>query len=243
MISEPLRRQQDIVRLIARWGIVPYFAGEIEGFSIEEHASPECWFPEGTVEGIWEWKGPIIMEADCAYGKFYRQKACFVSMDLFPDLVNYRRSLCEPTKDERQMLEVLTAHESLLSKELKRLCGYTEQRQRRSPLEVMAEQADPGLARRLRSATSPRRQSFDAAIGRLQMGGRVVIADFEYNYDRQGRRYGWGVARYCTPEAFFGPERLAVDRTPEASAERLLTHLRKLLPHASEKQLLRIVEG
>ena len=39
-----------------------------------------------------------------------------------------------------------------------------------------------------------------------------MIADFEYNIDRHGNPYGWGVARYTTPEALYGP--LNVDRTP-----------------------------
>lgn len=238
-----IHRQEDIVKLIREWGIVPFFTGEIEGFSIEENASEECWFPEGTVEGVWEWKGPIILESDCAYGKFYRQKACFISMDLFPDFLNYRRSRFSPTPDESQLLVTLEEHESLLSKELKRLCGYCKAHEKRSPLELLAEKEQRSLARRIRMASAPRRESFDVAISRLQMGGRVLIADFEYNYDRQGRRYGWGVARYCTPEAFFGPERLLVGRTPEESGKRILDHLRHLLPQASERQLLRFLEG
>ena len=37
------------------------------------------------------------------------------------------------------------------------------------------------------------------------MEKRLVIADFEYSIDRHDNRYGWGIARYTTPETLYGP--------------------------------------
>ena len=31
------------------------------------------------------------------------------------------------------------------------------------------------------------------------MGTWLVVADFEYRYDKKGEPYGWGIARYTTP--------------------------------------------
>lgn len=239
MLRQTLQSPEDIEQLIAQWGFLPFFAGEIDGFSIEEHAAAECWFPDDSVEGVWEWKGPVIVEGDCAYGKFYQQKACFVSMEWFPDFMNYRRSLFKPTTDEKRLLNTLREHRSLLSKELKRLCGYVRPREKRAanPLEKALRKETNSVVRKPRSA----RPSFDTAITRLQMGAQVVTADFEYQYDKQGKRYGWGVTRYCTPEDFFGEERLICRRSPRESRQRLYEHLQKLLPKATERQLNNII--
>lgn len=36
------------------------------------------------------------------------------------------------------------------------------------------------------------------------MQGYVVTTNFEYATDKTGNPYGWGLARYATPEAAFG---------------------------------------
>ena len=238
LISSP----DDVERLVAERGFLPFFAGEIIDFSLEEVTPQQLWFPDDKERddryGVWDWKGQVIIEGDCAYGKFYQQKACFISMEWFPDFVNYRRSTHTLSADETIILNTLKERKSLLSKELKRLSGYVVRRQPRI--------VNP-VARAANTMKEPRpkstRQSFDTAITRLQMSGHVVTADFEYNYDRQGRRYGWGVARYCTPEDFFGPERIDVNRTPEESRQRLTHFLTQSLPQATPKQIEQIVLG
>ena len=62
-----------------------------------------------------------------------------------------------------------------------------------------------------------------------------------YPTDRHGNRYGWGWALLTTPEHLFSPAACQCPRTPEESLERLLTHLRKLLPQATEKQLVKLI--
>ncbi|MBR1686981.1 MAG: hypothetical protein IJ710_00410 [Prevotella sp.] len=229
----------DIGRLISERGFLPFFAGGIPDFSLEEVTPPELWFPDDTIEGVWEWKGRVILDNDCAYGKFYQQKACFVSMEWFPHLANYRRSCYRLTADEQRLLATLAEHHSLLSKELKRLCGYVKPRQPHSsnPLDKVLTAETRAAVRQER----PRRQSFDTAITRLQMAAYVVTADFEYLYDKQGRRYGWGVARYCTPEDFFGPERMQVDCSPAASRRLLETHLHSRFPQMTDADVQRVL--
>ena len=34
---------------------------------------------------LWKWKGPIVTEGRCVYGKFFAGKAGFVSKDCWPD--------------------------------------------------------------------------------------------------------------------------------------------------------------
>ncbi len=53
--------------------------------------------------------------------------------------------------------------------------------------------------------------------------------------------YGWGIARYTTPEHLFGAEALRCDRTPEESAERILEKLAREIPDATDAQLREIL--
>ena len=223
-------------------GFLPFFTNEIPQFSIEELCPSELWYHDTGFENgtllwaAWEWKGPAIVEGDLAYGKFFRGKAGFVSMEWFPDFVNVRRATAALTDVERAMLELLRSRGSLLSGEIKREMGLTKPKTpRQTPLAKVLEKETP------RPRQRSGRENFETSITRLQMSTHVVTADFEYRYDRTGRRYGWGIARYCTPEDFFGADRLACPRTPEESRARILAHLRQILPQASDRVLDRLI--
>ena len=66
-----------------------------------------------------------------------------------------------------------------------------------------------------------------------------VIADFDYNLDSHGRSYGWGVARYTTPEALYGSLLVnsASHSSPEASYAKLKQTLQTAFPDVPEKTL------
>ena len=82
---------EDLVDLIRDVGFVPFFSNEIEGFSIEEHINPALWYDSGDTWEAWDWKGPVIRKTKCAYGKFFKGKAMYISAKWFPDFANYRR--------------------------------------------------------------------------------------------------------------------------------------------------------
>lgn len=186
-----LKSPADIEARCAELGFLPFFRCGIPGFSVEEMVAPEYWFTDE--EGAWEWKGPVIREGHCAYGKLFARKAGFVSRKWLPDLTNYRRSRpLAPNED--------------------------------TPTSKVAEDE---------------KISLDPILTRLQMEMRLVIADFEYNVDRRGNRYGWGIARYTAPETFYGP--LRVERTPTESFERIYEHLRRLFPNTTESKLLKLI--
>ncbi|MBQ4245228.1 MAG: hypothetical protein II702_09965, partial [Clostridia bacterium] len=84
-----IETKQDLIDAVNDYGFVPLFRNSVPGFSVEEHVSRRAWF--SSEEGVWEWKGPVIRETGCAYGKFFENKAVFVSRECFPDLANYRR--------------------------------------------------------------------------------------------------------------------------------------------------------
>lgn len=237
-----LRSAADVERLALEWGFLPLFKNGIEGFSIEEHTPDDLWFADDA-DGPWEWKGPVIRGWQCAYGRIFDGKAGFVSLQWLPDLINWRRSCCpigDATPDDsgcsrrRTVYDTLVAHESLLSKELKALCGFTRNRRPRTDGAKLLDRmvAHPG-----------RGEGFDTVMGHLQMGTWVFIADFEYALDRHNHPYGWGLARYATPEALYGDGITdAGGRSPAESRRRMLVHLRQLLPGASDAQLSRMLD-
>lgn len=218
-----IRGKADLVRAVERFGFVPFFKNRILGFSIAEHCAPETWFSDE--EGIWEWKGPVVRETGCAYGKFFENKAVFISREWFPDFANYRRNgydfdaLWEDGKArhaDKALYDLLSTHAPVTSRALKDLGGYGREG----------------------------RRGFDASISRLQALGYVLISDFVYDLDRKGNPYGWGVAEYSTPERWLDVDftQNVYRRSPEESFERILTHLKTILPFADEAALRRILK-
>ena len=225
-----VQTKQDLEDAIGEYGIVPYFRCSIPGFSLEEHCPPRVLFSDGE-EDTWAWKGPVIRETGCAYGKFFEKKAAYVSRELFPDLANYRRDGYDfdaryddglARFQDKQLFDLLEERSPVLSKEL-RLAG--------------------GYAYSGRGQSAEGRKGFDASIARLQEQCYVIISDFVYTLDKQGRPRGWGVAEYTTPERFWGErfrERVYA-REPEESRARLLEHLARLFPQAGEAALTRFL--
>ena len=75
------------------------------------------------------------------------------------------------------------------------------------------------------------------------MGAYVCIADFEYQVSRQGEPYGWGVARYCTPEAMYEIDWQAAvgGRTPRQSRRRMADWLLGLFPGADQRKVEKLI--
>lgn len=218
-----INNEEELAKLVSEVGFLPFFKNTIEGFSIEECTPSKLWFSD-ELEGPWEWKGPVARRRDCIYGKFFSGRAGFVSLDWAPDFINFRRNGYDfdaryddglaPAKD-KFLYDTVTEHGELLSKELKRLCHYGK----------------------------GGNKGFDSIVTRLQMQSYLVIADFEYMRDKAGNAYGWGVAKYAAPEYILGAEKVkeAYAREPEESGRRIMEYLSKLLPHASEKQLAKLL--
>ena len=217
---------EELKTLIDETGFVPFFANEIKGFSLEEHIAPGCWYDdaENGFWPAWEWKGPVIRETGCAYGKFLRGKAMYISPKWFPDFANHRRDGYDfdarfedglaPFYD-RELFDLLEANAPIMSKQLKKAGGYGKNG----------------------------RKGFDTVMTRLQKQCYVIISDFRYAVDRYGNEYGWGVAEYSTPEKIMGKSftDAVYKRTPEESYARVLRQFKKILPGTDEKKIERIL--
>ena len=223
MSYQTIDRPEAILDEVERLGFYPFFENEIPGFSIGEHTPPRLWFSD-TEEGPWEWKGPIARSRRCLYGKFFKGRAGFISREWYPVFANYRRNGYDfdalyddgfASYKDKQVYDTLAASGSVLSRDLKRLCGY-------------GKDGNKG---------------FETVITRLQMECYVVTADFEYARDRWGKPYGWGLARLSTPEQVLGEDFMAeaYREDPEVSRQRVYEHLLKTVPGATEKQLARVL--
>ena len=61
-----INSKTDLINAINEFGFLPFFANSIEGFSIEEHITRDCWYDsDDGVWNAWEWKGPVIRETGC----------------------------------------------------------------------------------------------------------------------------------------------------------------------------------
>ena len=72
----------------------------------------------------------------------------------------------------------------------------------------------------------------------------ICIADFVYMKDKFGQTYGWGVAKYSTPENLFGYEYVtsAYQREPNESKEKIVEHLHRVLPDVAKEQILKLIK-
>ena len=220
---EKIRCPQDIIRLTEKFGFLPFFRNSVRGLSVEEHTPPELWF--GSEDGPWEFKGPCARSKSVVYGKFFGGKAAFISLDIFPDFANFRRDgydfdsrydMGMASRKDLNVYDAVSRYGDILSKKLKSVCGFTK---------------------------SGGEKGFDGIITRLQTETYICISDFEYMIDKHGRQYGWGVARYSTPEALFGYDFVTSEykTEPEISRERVIKRLSKAIPDVSEGAISKIV--
>ena len=219
--SRQIWSASQLMEYIQEIGFLPLLDSGIYGYSAEEVVDDECRYVVFSDGGwdwpLWKWKGPIVQEGNCVYGKFFASKAGFISLEWWPDFCNYRRSK-HPTPEEGSIEEAilltLQEHGSLITRELRAACGFNGPKMR---------------------------SRFDSYITRLQMACRIITEDFVYPHDRHGKEYGWGWSLLTTPEQLLGRDVCHCERSPEESYERLLAHFQQILPRASHKQIERLI--
>ena len=204
------------------YGILPLFKNSIPGYSVEEHADPSVWFSGD--DDVWAWKGPVIRNTGCAYGKFIGGKAVFISKEWFPDFANWRRDGYDfdarfddelASYDDKKLFDLVDKMAPVISRKLKKEGNY-------------------GKAGN---------KGFETIITRLQAQGYILISDFVYLKDKHGSSYGWGLAEYSTPEKLFGSEfrKTVYACEPEESYRRILKHVCSLVPECDPKDIERFL--
>lgn len=212
----------DLIDCVQEIGFLPLLESGIRGYAAESLMAEECrftQFDDGSWEWpLWQWKGSVVRDGNCVYGKFFAGKAGFISRAWWPDFCNWRRSQhLEPEEGsiEDIILATLREHGSMITRELRSACDFTGKNMR---------------------------SRFDAYVSRLQMACRIVTEDFVYPVDKHGREYGFGWSLLTTPEELLGIEACQCSHSPEESYQRMADHLSNLLPRATEKQIARLLK-
>ncbi|MCR5366031.1 MAG: hypothetical protein K6E67_07820 [Prevotella sp.] len=221
MFHKDIYSAAGLMAFIQEVGFLPLLDGGVRGFSAEECVTDDCRyvvFDDGGWDWpLWKWKGPVVTEGNCVYGKFFDKKAGFISRDWWPDFCNYRRSqhpLPAEGSIEESILATLGEHGSLITRELRAACGFDGPKMR---------------------------SRFDGYVTRLQMGCYIVTEDFVYPTDKHGREYGWGWSLLTTPETLLGRQACQCPRTPQESYQRLTDHFHQLLPQATDRQIKKLI--
>lgn len=212
----------ELMECIRKVGFLPLLKSGIQGYDAESMMAEECRFTQfddgSWFWPLWQWKGSVVRDGGCVYGRFFDGKAGFVSRERWPDLYNWRRynnPIPKENSVEDVILTILRENGSMIARELRKACEFT----------------GPHM-----------RSKFDAYICRLQMGCYIVTEDFVYPVDKHGREYGFGWSLLTTPEQLMGKEACFCNRTPEESYRCMSEHLSRILPFATEKQINRLLK-
>ena len=229
-----IRSWQELVNWINEVGFLPLFANEIEGFSAEEHVSPDYWWTGITEEDPWEWREIIAASHQVAYGKFFDQKAGFISLKWLPVFANYRRGGYDfdsrwedglAGRREKLIMDMLTGTDDdgdmtfpdvqILSTELKKKAGFGKGGQK----------------------------NFPGIVTSLQMQTYLVITDFHRRVNKRGGEYGMPVSVLLPPEAIWGYEAVtsAYGEEPARSRERIADRIRDQFPGATDAGITKMI--
>lgn len=224
-----LHTVEEAMSYIEEVGFLPFFACDIPGFSLEERTVAEDWWGEEPAKDPWIWREIIARQGEIAYGKFFFNRAGFITKKWLPYFCNYRRdgydfdALWDDGKASaraKMVMDVFTEENAdleILSNELKQVARFGK-----------------GGAK-----------GFDGIVSNLQMQTYLCVRDFRQRKNRKGESYGWPITVYCTPEHLFGPKSAtgAYSESPEKSGERIKSHLLELFPEATPSQVKRFLAG
>ncbi len=229
-----IRSWKELVNWVEEVGFLPLFSNDIEGFSAEEHVSPDFWWTGDREQDPWEWREIIAADQKVAYGKFFDKKAGFISLEWFPCFANYRRNGYDfdsrwedglANRREKKIMDQLTGRDEegeivfsdnrILSTDLKKIAGFGKG----------GEKNYPGI------------------VTGLQMQTYLVIVDFHKRVNRRGMEYGMPVSVMLPPEAVWGYELVTSSYTesPRDSWMKLTGRVKDLFPEADETDIIKLI--
>lgn len=218
-----IKTVDELIAYVDRVGFLPLFKNEIQGFSVEEHASADYWWTGNVAEDPWEWRAAAARSGKVAYGKFFGKKAGFISLKWLPYFVNFRRdgydfdSLYEEgmaRQRSKLIMDLFETNEELFSYEMKSLAGFGKGGEK----------------------------NFSGIVTELQMQTYLTVKDFRCRTNKKGKEYGMSVAIYTTPETLWGYDAVttAYDEEPELSKQRIIARMKELYPTATDAQIKKL---
>ena len=216
-----VRDAEEMLNLVREYRLIPFFANQIAGYSVEEHTPAGSWFTEDNL-GPWDWKIGCVQSGDVAYGKFlFSGKAAFATVDVYRELANWRRSQVRYQPDLRQqkVLDFMEERGSMTVADVRKLLGINK-------------------------------SAADSLITKLQVQTRVITGDIARVYRGADLQYsGWQRSSFCSPEALFEdmdfpfpgyrPRTLKSSLTPLQSLEFLKDTIRRVCGDVPDKVLMK----
>lgn len=223
----------ELLDVIERVGFLPLFSNEVDGFSVENMTDADCWWNGDVKTDPWEWRAVLARTGKVAYGKFFRNKAGFVSKKWFPEFANYRRdgydfdARYEDGKagyKEKLIMDVLwpegceiwesSSKSEIFSNDLKEKAGFGKGGEK----------------------------GFEGTLAKLQMGSYLTVKDFRPRLNKKGEEYGWAVAVYTLPEYLWGYEFVTgrYKESPDASRKKIVNQIKKHFK-SDEKSIRKVV--
>ena len=231
-----IRSAAELTAWVEEIGFLPFFAGEVTGFSAEEHVAADAWWTGNKATDPWEWREEIAAAHVVAYGKFFDGRAGFISRRWFPYFANARRNgwdfdgkwqngaasqrekaimafFVDPESDD----EPVFTNAAILSTDLKHRAGFGKG----------GEKNYPGI------------------LTGLQMQLYLVIGGFRRRRNKRGMDYGMPVSVIMTPESIWGYDFIssAYEEEPADSWQRIYEHTREMYPDAEEKSIIKLIGG
>lgn len=221
-----LHSPDELLSVIDHVGFMPLFENRIPGFSVENMTDASCWWTGDENTDPWEWRMILARTGKVAYGKFFGNKAGFVSKKWFPYFANFRRDgydfdsryedgkadfraravmkLFEPEgvdmwEVKKSQLAKFGCAEALYTFEMKESAGFGKD----------------GF------------KNFEGVISKLQMQTYLVAKDFRPRLNKKGESFGWAVAVMTPPEYLWGYKFVTsrYKEKPGQSLDKIVTHI------------------
>ncbi len=225
---------EELEKYIEDIGFLPLFANGVAGFSVEEWTDPRFWWTDDESRDPWRWREIIAGKGKIAYGKFFDNKAGFISLEWLPYFVNSRRMGYDfdsrwedglASRREKKIMDffmgedeygdIIYKDERILSTELKKLAGFGKG----------GEKNYPGI------------------MSGLQMQTYLVIRDFKRRKNKAGAEYGMPVSIPIPPEVIWGVNKVtsAYKEDPEKSRQKLIKHVKELYEEADDAEIIKLI--
>lgn len=229
-----IRTWQELVNWINEIGFLPLFANELEGFSAEEHTSPDYWWSGDRREDPWEWREIVAASEQVAYGKFFGNKAGFISLEWLPYFVNCRRNGYD--FDARYQ-------DGLANRREKKIMDFFIGEDEDGDAVYKDERILSTVLKKAAGFGKGGEKNYSGVITGLQMQTYLVIADFERRKNKRGEEYGMAVSIMLSPESIWGYEKVtaAYSEKPKESWDRIFEHLQKMYPAADGADIIRLI--
>lgn len=215
-----VKTADEALSLINEWGFLPYFRNNVPGFSLEERTLAKDWWTGDPERDPWEWRRVIADGRQAAYGKFFRNKAAFISLEWFPLFAALRRNGYD--------FDALWEDEKAAYREKRVMDRFLEKNEWLTPQLKQAAGFGPGGDK-----------NFSGVLTGLEMKTYLTVKDFRQRLNKKGFPFGWHVSVYATPESLWGRDFVtsAYDVKPSKIKEKILSRARSLFPEASEQAL------